>query len=308
MTFEYVKNKDVSFSQIANKLRDDYLGRNIRISAHIHMITPCSLVPRCNYCSLSSNINNIRNQRDVLTIDELIKSISHVLKYSEITSIILVGGTNLNGQDSILIKIVRTVRNVTDVPVGIDVGAPIGYDTLSELKDYDISPIYSSLETINKELFYDAKPGDSFDKRLQLLYDLEKLGISSGTILMNGIGSLNDLMNSIEFLGKFKMLSHLYISTFKPVPGTPWAGKKEANILDSIKAIEFARMKLHNVNIGLADVGVEAKSVEPHILNELEHGAGNILTGILIYKGLELNYLNAIRKIEDHGYHIVKRG
>ncbi len=301
------EDKLSSSAFMANKFRDDYLGRDIYLSAHLHMITPCTLVPRCNYCSLSSSIGDIRKQRDVLTMDELMRYIDHVLRFREITTLILVGGTNLKGQDNRLIKIVKSIRNITNIPVGIDIGAPISYETLSEFKDYDISPIYSSIETANEDLFHDAKPGDSLDKRLQLLYELERLGIPSGTILMNGIGSFKDLLNSIDFFEKFKMLNYLYISTFRPVPGTPWENKKEASIEDSIRAIEFARMKLRKINIGLADVGVEAKSVAPYILNELEHGAGNTLTGILIYKGFELNYLDAIRKIENHGYHIVRR-
>ncbi len=287
------------------EIREKYLGKRIYLAAHIHMITPCNLDPRCKYCSLSSRFENIRAERDVLTIDEIMKNIKKVEEIKEISSIILVGGSDLNGQDEIILDIIKMARNITNMEIEIDVGAPLKIETLETLKDYNVT-VYSAIETINSELFKDAKPGDSLDLRIELLDNLEKLNMNIGTIVMN-MGNEKDFYDSIEFLKKYKNLKYLYFSTFKPVKGTPWENKKPANIEDTIKFIEYSRYIFPDKHIALADVEIEGGSISPWILRELDHGAGNTLAGILIYKYRVFNYIKNMMDLEKFGYEIVRR-
>ena len=195
-----VEEGDRVYKEEAPEIRDRELGREIYLTAHIHMVTPCRLSPPCKYCSVSSSIPEIRGLRDTLTDEELRNTVEKIDKRKEITSITLVGGTDIAGQDNILLNVVKSVRNITDIDITIDVGAPISMGTLEILKEEGVTAIYSSIETINSEIFKEAKPGDSLDKRVKLLHDASSLNIPVGTIIMNGLGSESDIMKSIDFM------------------------------------------------------------------------------------------------------------
>ncbi len=289
----------------SKEIRERHLGNRIYLSAHIHMITPCNLDPRCKYCSLSSKFENIRAERDVLTMDETLENIKKMEGLKEISSIILVGGSDLKGHDESVIDMIKRARKITEMEIAIDVGAPLKIETLEVLKDYNIT-VYSSIETINRERFRDAKPGDSLDMRIDLLDNLERLNMDIGTVIMN-MGIEKDVYDSIEFLKRYEHLKYLYFSTFKPVKGTPWENKKAVDIENTIKFIEYSRQIFPSRNIVLADVEIEAGSISPWILKELDHGAGNTLAGILIYKYKIFNYIKDILGLEKFGYEIVKR-
>ncbi len=52
---------------------------------------------------------------------------------------------------------------------------------------------------------------------------------------------------------------------------------------------------------------IEGGSISPWILRELDHGAGNTLAGILIYKYRVFNYIKNMMDLEKFGYEIVRR-
>jgi biotin synthase len=295
---------DLSYQSI--QIRDIELGRDIYLAAHMHMITPCKLDPGCKFCSLSSKIDSISAERDVLTMEEIIKYVKLIIKNKEIMSIILVGGSDLKGHDALILDIVRNIRKISDIDLAIDIGAPLTIDTLKTLKENNVNTIYSSIETINPKRFADAEPGNDLNLRIKLLDDIESLGMNIGTIIMN-MGIEKDVIDSINFLRNYTRLKYLYFSTFMPVKGTPWEKKRKAEVSDSIRYIEFSRAVLPNVHIALADVEIEAGSISDWILKELNYGAGNTLAGMLIYKHITKNYIKNMKMLEKFGYNIVKR-
>jgi biotin synthase len=302
-----VEGDDRVYEEEASEIRDRELGREIYLTAHIHMVTPCRLSPPCKYCSISSSIARVRRLRETLTDEELVKNVKGIEKKKEITSITLVGGSDIKGQGDLLIDVVKKVRNVTGIDVSIDVGAPISIETLQILKEEGVTAIYSSLETVNRHAFNDAKPGDSLDLRIKLLHDASSAGIPVGTIIMNGLGSESDVMKSIDFMQRFLNIKYIYISTFNPVRGTPWENRQAASINDSLRYIAYARHKLRNAHIGLADVETEGNAVSGMISRELSVGGGNTLAGMLIYKTLREDYVDNLLRLEKRGYEIVRR-
>jgi len=165
--------------------------------------------------------------------------VKRIEKKREITSITLVGGSDTAGQDDILIDVAKKVRNVTDIDASVDVGAPISIETLQILKEGGVTAIYSSIETVNRHAFNDAKPGDSLDLRIKLLHDASSAGIPVGRVIMDGLGSELDVMKSIDFMQGFRDVKYLYISTFNPVKGTPWENRKAASINDSLGTLHM---------------------------------------------------------------------
>jgi len=302
-----VEGNDRLYKEEASEIRDREMGREIFLTAHLHMVTPCRLSHPCKYCSISSSILRIRRLRETLTDEELVKNVNRIEKKREITSITLVGGSDIKGQDDLVIDVMRRVRKVTDIDVSIDIGAPISIETLQILKEEGVTAIYSSLETVNRQVFNDAKPGDSLDLRIKLLHDASSTGIPVGTIIMNGLGSESDVMKSIDFMQGFSNLKYIYISTFNPVKGTPWENRQAASINDSLRYIAYARHKLRNAHIGLADVETEGNAVSGMISQELSVGGGNTLAGMLIYKTLREDYVDNLLRLEKRGYEIVRR-
>jgi len=302
-----VAGDDRVYKEEASEIRDRELGRKIYLTAHVYMATPCGLSPLCKYCSISGSIPEIRGLRDTLTDEELRNTVEKIDKRKEITSITLVGGTDIAGQDDILLNVMKSVRNITDIDITIDVSAPLSMGTLEILKEEGVTAIYFSIETINSEIFKEAKPGDSLDKRVKLLHDASSLNIPVGTIIMNGLGSESEVIKSIDFMQQFRNVKYLYVSTFNPVRGTPWENMKAACINDSLRYIAYARHKLRNAHIGLVDVEAEGSSVAGMVSQELSFGGGNTLAGMLVYKTIRKDYVGDLLLLEKMGYEIVRR-
>ena len=117
-----------------------------------------------------------------------------------------------------------------------------------------------------------------------------------GNVVMNGLGSARDLLSSILFLRPFRRLAYLYISTFHPVLGTPYAKKHPASLMTSLKALAISRFVFPKVHLGLAEVEVEDPGSAARTSSQLWAGGGNTFAGILIYRNRHVDYLDQIRK------------
>lgn len=288
------RDRALELFSLASRVRNEKLGRKLVLSAHIHMITSCELSPSCLYCSLSSSDRSISEERLRLTAKELNRCVRYALDKG-IQSIVLVGGTDLGGLDAPVRGAVERVRNITDIDLAVDVGPSISEETVRWLKDEKVSTVYCSIETANPRAFAEAKPGDSLDARIECMEMLEDAGVQLGSVVMNGLGSTADLLTSILYLRRFKNLAYLYISTFRPVRGTPWAGKRPASVGTSLRALSIARLVFPRVHVGLAEVEVEDPGSIVRTSSQLRAGGGNVLAGVLVYKDRRIDNVELIR-------------
>jgi biotin synthase-like enzyme len=163
------------------------------------------------------------------------------------------------------------------------------------LKGQNARTIYCSIETSNPRVFRNAKPGDDLNARVEFDTMLERHGVRLGNIVMNGLGSTEDLLASILSLRQFRRLSYLYISTFRPVRGTPFARKRPGSLWTSLKALAIARLVFPKVHLGLAEVEVEDPGSAARTSSQLMAGGGNTFAGILIYRNRRIDNLEQIR-------------
>jgi biotin synthase len=289
------RDRAFQLSRAASELRDQNLGRTIILTAHVHMVTPCELSTSCLYCSLSSSYLAVRNERSTLTQRELIRAVKCAMN-SCVQSIVLVGGTDLGGSDSLIRDAVQKVREVTDMDLAVDVGPSLSAETVGWLKDKNVSTIYCSIETVNGSVFARAKPADSLDARIGFMEMLQREGVKLGNVVMNGLGSSADLLESILYLRRFSNLSHLYISTFRPARGTPWASRRPASVQGSLKALSIARLAFPKAHAGLAEVEVEDPGSAARTSSQLMAGGGNSLAGLLIYKKRRIDNVEPISR------------
>lgn len=279
----------------ASKVRDANLGRKLLFTAHVHMVTPCEVSPACKYCSLSSSIRTVQGERAKLPRKALLDAVRYATDRG-VHSIVLVGGTDLHGSDAAVREVVEAARSVSDVELGLDVGPSLSPETLDWLKGENAPTVFCSVETVNPRAFRRAKPGDDLEARIRFDAMLDRHGIQQGNVVMNGLGSTEDLLNSILFLRRFRQLSYLYISTFRPVRGTPYARRRPASLRTSLKALAIARFAFPAAHLGLAEVEVEDPGSAARVSSQLSAGGGNTLAGILIYRHRRVDNLERIRR------------
>ena len=286
----------------AAQVRDERLGRRLTLTAHLHMVTRCELSTSCKYCSLSSTIPSVSDERSPLTLREAVQAVRFAAGKG-VASIVLVGGTDLDGSDERLCRLVSRVREVTDLDLAVDVGPSLSERTVRWLGRERVSPIYCSMETIDKDVFAEAKPGDDLDARLRFMEMVERSGGHLGNIVMNGLGTTETLLRTVLATRRFPHTTHLHISTFHPVPGTPWAGRRPASLASSLKVLAIARLAFPKLQIGLAEVGVENPKELGSVASQLAAGAGNTLAGLLVYKYARIDNLERLRRqAEESGF------
>ena len=278
----------------AAEVRDKALGRTLTLTAHLHMVTRCELSASCKYCSLSSTIPSVSSERAPLTLREAIHGVRFALDRG-VGAIVLVGGTDFEGSDERVRDVVSRIRDVTDVPLAIDVGPSLTEETVRWLARERVSPIYCSMETIDPAVFADAKPGDDLGRRLRFMETVERAGGQLGNIVMNGLGTPEVLLRTVLASRRFPHTTHLHISTFHPVPGTPWARRRPASLRSSLKVLAIARLAFSGLQLGLAEVGVENPRGLASVSSQLSAGAGNTLAGVLVYKHLRIDNMARIR-------------
>jgi len=278
----------------ASRVRDRSLGRKLTLTAHIHMVTRCELSPSCSYCSLSSTIRRVQDERDRLPTRALLRAVKYA-RDRGVRSLVLVGGTDLQGSDRTVRKVVAAVRSVSDAEIAVDVGPSISPETVDWLRGENASTVYCSIETIRPKVFRIAKPGDDLEARIRFDEMLNRHRVRMGNVVMNGLGRKEDLLDSILFLRRFRRLLYLYISTFRPVPGTPFVRKRPGSLGGSLRALAIARLALPNVHLGLAEVEVEDPGSAARTVSQLAAGGGNTFAGLLIYRNRTVDNLDRIR-------------
>jgi biotin synthase len=278
----------------AAQMRDKALGRKLTLTAHLHMVTGCVISPACKYCSLSSTIRSVSRERSQLTLREVIQGVYFAMNKG-VESIVLVGGTDFEGSDERLRQVVERVRNVTDLDLAVDVGPSLSEGTVRWLERQGVSTVYCSMETVDEEAFAAAKPGDSLGNRLEFMEMVERSGGHLGNVVMNGLGTTEGLLRTIFASRRFPHTTHLHISTFHPVRGTPWARRRPASFRSSLKALAIARLAFPKLQLSLAEVGVENPRDLTSVSSQLEAGAGNTFAGVLVYKYVRIDNMQRIK-------------
>ena len=266
----------LSLFSAAAALRDERVGREIKLHGHLGMVTTCPIDPPCLYCSVSSTSPALLSERRALSIVKIREYVS-LMERSGMGAVHLVGGTSLSGLDDRVREVVSAIREDTDIPLEIAVGPSLSLETVRWLKMMGVFRIVCSLETLNAAAFAEAKPGDSLEKRIAFMRMLEEEGVQLKSIVMNGLGSTDDLIESIFYLNRFDNLTSLSISTFTPIEGTPWAKRSPASAWDSLKAMAIARLLFPDAEVGLAFGG--GGNLMPMTLMA---GGGNTFMGMLM--------------------------
>ncbi len=230
---------------LASELRDEHIGRELWWTAGINGITPCKVVPECSYCHYSDH--------GIMTEELLLKALGALEKLG-FRHLHLSGGANLAGYDKEIVGMVEAMRAVSDIDIEVNLGPSITRETVRKLKDLKVCSVTSSLETINEELFQAAKPGDSLEKRKELLEICETEGMPTRSMMLVGLGESDaDRIEHLFYLKLFKGFQTLRLSRFFPRPLTNFRSHPRCSPWELARTAAVARLIMPDIQIGLAD-------------------------------------------------------
>ena len=250
-------DKMLQLFQVACEVRDEEMGRIFQLHGHIASITPCTVNPPCSYCGRSSLSNNdttwgeLFGKELVLTLEEISAS-AKLIEETGTKAVDVFGGTVAGGDARRVIRVVKTIKDASDLEIMISAGPSFSRETLIELQKLGVKEVASSFETINERLFKEVKPGDSFEARKKLAETIDNLGLGLYTVLMVGLGgsySYEDYADQMFYLKRFENLSCLTIARFNPVPGTPLENHPPPSPLETARTAAIARLVFRDIDI-----------------------------------------------------------
>jgi len=207
--------------ETARLLRTRYFQDKVFIYGFVYFSTYCR--NDCAFCLYrKSNTSLDRYRKTDLEIMEttlsLVKSGVHLLDLT-------MGEDPFyfdNGESGFahLIRIVKNIKEVTDIPIMISAGV-VSEKILKEFKESGVDWYATYQETHNQDLYHKLRLDQSYDKRMQR----KKLALTMGFLieegLLTGVGDTNeDLINSLEEMKKLGA-SQLRVMSFVPQKDTP---------------------------------------------------------------------------------------
>jgi len=232
----------------------------------------CRLDPLCKYCWVN-NPGFKWGKEDIVSPEKLDRALDELYsKYNVQTPYVLIGGgSDLKSDGKEIVDYVdnlgETIRKhglqltITGLPY-------ISLENLEKLKDLGVREIGCPFETLDREVFYDVKPGDSLERRIEQAKLADKAGLGFYGALMIGIHDLTerqtpldsvlkDYVEHLFMLKNFEKLS-VCIYSFMPLPGVPLADKHKTLQLEVAKVGALARLIHKDVNIDIStnDLGL----------------------------------------------------
>lgn len=216
-----VQKESLTKEDIITLLKTDKIGRNVlyKKSAEIKEKTIGKKVyfrgliefsnicfKDCLYCGIRKS--NLNNERYNLSDEQIIDAVKFAHEH-DYGSIVLQSGERDDPKFADRIdKLLKKIKQVTNDEIGITIS--LGEQSEETYKRWFESGAHRYLlriESSNKELYYKIHPKDKvhdFDKRLECLYLLKKLGYQTGTGVMIGLPyqTLDDLADELFFFKK----------------------------------------------------------------------------------------------------------
>jgi iron-only hydrogenase maturation rSAM protein hydE len=158
-----------------------------------------------------------------------------------------------SGEDSyftrdVMCKLIEHIKTL-DVALTLSIGEK-SYDDLKAYKQSGADRYLIRIETTDKNLYKKMHPYMDFEKRMQCLKDLKKLGYETGSGCLVGLPeqTVESLADDILF---FKELDAdmIGIGPFIPHPDTPLKDCAQGNFILALKVMAIVRIMLKNINI-----------------------------------------------------------
>ncbi len=264
----------VRLFEAAVELRNSYHS-SIKLTSTVHLTNVCKITPKCKYCGFAAKTSSQGYYSSFSkTEDEILLAVQSV-EDSGIPRVSCSGAHGHQGKHAV--QAARIVKENTNLELLINVGSDLNQKALKQLSLYQTDTVCCNLETINKELFNQLKPGEQLKDRIIACENITKAGIELSSGLLVGIGeSYQDRVNHLFFLKEFPTLGEVPIMGFNPYSGTPMEDHPPCSLIEQMKTIAITRLVFKDLRITVPTPTIGPESVKFSLMA----GADNLATVI----------------------------
>ena len=256
----------------ADSVRKQYVGDRVHLRGLIEFSNICKC--HCKYCGLRCENKTVERYR--IMPDDIMLHAQRAVQMGYKT-IVLQSGEDSYFTRDVMCKLIENIKTL-DVALTLSIGEK-SYDDLKAYKQSGADRYLIRIETTDKNLYKKMHPYMDFEKRMQCLKDLKKLGYETGSGCLVGLPeqTVESLADDILF---FKELDAdmIGIGPFIPHPDTPLKDCAQGNFILALKVMAIVRIMLKNINIP-ATTAMETLNPNGRLI-ALQSGANVVMTNV----------------------------
>ncbi|WP_295724979.1 5,10-methenyltetrahydromethanopterin hydrogenase cofactor biosynthesis protein HmdB [uncultured Methanobrevibacter sp.] len=258
----------------ACEIRDNQ-SKVIKLTSTVHLTNKCQIQPRCEYCGFAEETSSTGYYNAFYKSNGEILSAIKSIQEAHIPRVSCSGGYGYKGKQAI--NACKIVKENSNLEILVNVGGDLTEKAVEELSNLGVDTICCNLETINEDVFYQRKPGDSLNQRILTCKRVSDAGIGLSSGLLLGLGeSKEDRIKHLRYLSNFKTLEEIPIMGFNPYPDTPMANYPAFPLKEQLKMVAITRIMYPEITITMPTPTVGPENVE----FSLKAGANNLATVI----------------------------
>lgn len=250
-------------------------SKQIKLTSTVHITNKCTIQPRCKYCGFAPKTSTDGYYDSFYKTDEEILKAAISIEEARIPRVSCSGGYGYKGKQAV--NATEIVKNNTSLEILVNVGGDLTEESVNQLADLGADTVCCNLETINEDVFNFVKPGETLEDRIETCKMVSDAGIELSSGLLLGLGeSLEDRINHLHYLNKFKTLGEIPIMGFNPYKDTPMANHPPSPLEEQLKFISVVRIMYPKIRITVPTPTIGPKNVK----YSLNAGANNLATVI----------------------------
>ena len=258
----------------ACEIRDNQ-SKVIKLTSTVHLTNKCQIQPRCEYCGFAEETSSTGYYNAFYKSNGEILSAVKSIQEAHIPRVSCSGGYGYKGKQAV--NACKIVKENSNLEILVNVGGDLTEKAVEELSNLGVDTICCNLETVNEDVFYQRKPGDSLNQRILTCKRVSDAGIGLSSGLLLGLGeSKEDRIKHLRYLSNFKTLEEIPIMGFKPYPDTPMANYPAFPLKEQLKMVAITRIMYPEITITMPTPTVGPENVE----FSLKAGANNLATVI----------------------------
>ncbi len=258
----------------ACEIRDNQ-SKVIKLTSTVHLTNKCQIQPRCEYCGFAEETSSTGYYNAFYKSNGEILSAVKSIQEAHIPRVSCSGGYGYKGKQAV--NACKIVKENSNLEILVNVGGDLTEKAVEDLSNLGVDTICCNLETINEDVFYQRKPGDSLDQRILTCKRVSDAGIGLSSGLLLGLGeSKEDRIKHLRYLSNFKTLEEIPIMGFNPYPDTPMANFPAFPLKEQLKIVAITRIMYPEITITMPTPTVGPENVE----FSLKAGANNLATVI----------------------------
>ncbi len=241
------------------KIKQEYVSNKVFLRGLVELSNTC--VKNCLYCGI--RCENTKIQRYFLNDDEVLEAVRFALDHNFPSLVLQSGERTDTAFVNRITLLLEKIRKYSNTPIGITLSmGEQSEEVYRRWFDAGANRYLLRIEATNPNLYKKIHPTDTlhdYQKRINSLYLLKKLGYQTGTGVMIGLPfqTLDDLAQDLLFFKKID-IDMVGMGPYVEHPDTPLFQhqaqllSKEDRMNLSLKMIAILRIMMKDINIAAA--------------------------------------------------------